>query len=125
MNTNENRTTEPPGSNSSCSNSPSSEPVHQARHHDSPDERVYDNSAPVQIMRFMLPKDARELIIAVVLAASILTNWLLWTKLHDADKDLQTQVWLRDDALTKFEQGPFADLKAHVLALEMICRKER
>lgn len=76
-------------------------------------------------MRFMLPKDARELIIAVVLAASILTNWLLWTKLHDADKDLQTQVWLRDDALTKFEQGPFADLKAHVLALEMICRKER
>jgi len=56
-------------------------------------------------------------------AGSILTNWILWTKLHDAEHDIQTQIWLRDDALTKFEQGPFADTKAHVLALELNCKR--
>jgi len=41
---------------------------------------------------------------------------------QDADfKDMKTQLWLKDDALTKFEQGPFADLKAQVLS----CKKER
>lgn len=87
------------------------------------DESVTGNTAPVQITRFTLPKDARELIIAVVIALSLLTNLWLWSKLHDADKDIQTQVWLRDDALTKFEQGPFADMKANVKALEIVCRK--
>jgi hypothetical protein len=77
----------------------------------------------VNVNRFTLPKDARDLIIAVVVALSLLTNLWLWSKIHDADKDIQTQVWLRDDALTKFEQGPYADLKAHVLALEITCRK--
>lgn len=91
----------------------------------SPDESVSGNTAPVQIVRFSLPKETRELLIAVILAASILTNWLLWSKLHDAEKDIQTQVWLRDDALTKFEQGPFADTKAHVLALEMLYKQEK
>lgn len=89
----------------------------------SPDESVHANTAPVQIVRFSLPKGTRELLVAVILAASILTNWLLWSKLHDAEKDIQTQVWLRDDALTKFEQGPFADVKAHVLSLEITCKK--
>ena len=90
----------------------------------SPDESVKDNTAPVQIVRLSLPKETRELIIAIVMAASVITNFVLWGKLHDADKDIQTQVWLRDDALTKFQQGPFADLKAHVIALEN-CRKEK
>jgi len=79
--------------------------------------------ANVNVNRFTFSKDARDLIIAVVVAASLLTNLWLWSKLHDADKDIQTQVWLRDDALTKFQQGPFADMKAHVLALEFNCNK--
>lgn len=91
----------------------------------SPDESVRDNTAPVQITRLSLPKDARELIIAVILAFSVLTNLLLWSKLHDAEKDIQTQVWLRDDALTKFQQGPFADIKAHVIALELNYKQEK
>ncbi len=77
----------------------------------------------VNVNRFSLPKDARELILAIIAAISVLTSLWLWSKLHDAEKDIQTQVWLRDDALTKFEQGPFADVKAHVLALEITCKK--
>jgi hypothetical protein len=80
-------------------------------------------NAHVQSMRINLPKEARELIIAVAMAISVITSLWLWSKLHDAEKDIQTQVWLRDDALTKFEQGPYADLKAHVLALEITCKK--
>lgn len=87
------------------------------------DDSVHGNSAPVQITRFSLPKDAREILISVVMAASVLTSLVLWSKLHDAEKDIQTQIWLRDDALTKFEQGPFADTKAHVLALELNCKE--
>lgn len=87
------------------------------------DDSVRDNSAPVQIVRMSLPKEARELILATVTALSVITSLWLWSKLHDAEKDIQTQIWVRDDALTKFEQGPYADLKAHVLALEITCKK--
>jgi len=80
-------------------------------------------NALVNVNRFTLPKDARDLILAVMTALSVMTSLWLWSKLHDADKDIQTQVWLRDDALTKFEQGPYADLKAHVLALEITCKR--
>lgn len=94
------------------------------RNENSPDESIEAHpGAHVSVNRFTLPKDARDLIVATVTALSLLTNLWLWGKLHDADKDIQTQVWLRDDALTKFEQGPYADLKAHVLALEITCRK--
>jgi len=65
-------------------------------------------------MRLSLPKETREFIITVILAISILTNWLLWTKYHDAEKDLQTQVWLRSDSLTKEN----AELRAHFIAIE-------
>jgi len=88
------------------------------------DDSVHGNSAPVQITRFSLPKDAREILVSVVMAISVITSLVLWSKLHDAEKDIQTQVWLRDDALTKFEQGPFADTKAHVLALELNCKEK-
>jgi hypothetical protein len=80
-------------------------------------------SAHVQSMRVTLPKEARELVIAVAMAISVITSLWLWSKLHDAEKDIQTQIWLKDDALTKFQQGPYADLKAHVLALEITCKK--
>jgi len=79
----------------------------------------------VSSFRLTIPKDARELIISVILALSVLTNLWLWSKLHDADKDIQTQIWLRDDALTKFQQGPFADMKAHVIALELNYNQEK
>ena len=92
---------------------------------DASDDSVHGNSAPVQITRFHLPKDAREAIYSIVTAAAVITSVVLWSKLHDAEKDIQTQVWLRDDALTKFEQGPFADTKAHVLALELNCKEKR
>jgi hypothetical protein len=81
--------------------------------------------ANVNVNRFTLSKDARELIVSIVAAVAVITSLVLWSKLHDAEKDLQTQVWLRDDALTKFEQGPFADVKAHVLALEIVCKQEK
>ena len=81
--------------------------------------------ANVNVNRFTLPKDPRELIIAIIMSTSLLTNLWLWQKVRDADKEIQTQVWLRDDALTKFEQGPFADTKAHVLALELLSKEKR
>lgn len=89
------------------------------------DDSIHGNSAPVQSTRIHLAKDAREIIVSTIAAAAVITCLVLWSKLHDAEKDIQTQIWLRDDALTKFEQGPFADLKAHTLALELNCKKER
>jgi len=89
-----------------------------------PDESITAHEhSHVQNMRVTLPKEARELMVSVAMAISVITSLWLWSKLHDAEKDIQTQVWLRDDALTKFEQGPYADLKAHVLALEITCKK--
>ena len=79
----------------------------------------------VNVNKFTLPKDAREIIVSVVMAIAVITSLVLWSKLHDAEKDIQTQIWLRDDALTKFEQGPFADTKSHVLALELNCKDKR
>lgn len=81
---------------------------------ESPNESINGNSAPVQVVRFQLPKETRDLIIAAILALSVLTNWLLWTKYHDAEKDLQTQIWLRSDSLSKEN----AELRAHVIAIE-------
>jgi hypothetical protein len=50
-------------------------PLH-AEH--SPDESVRDNAGPVQIVRFGLPKETRELITSILLALSILVNIALW-----------------------------------------------
>lgn len=100
--------------------------MHPMHAEQSPDESISAAAGShVNVNRFTLPKDARELIVAVILAFSVLTNLWLWGKLHDAEKDIQTQVWLRDDALTKFQQGPFADMKAHVIALELNYQKEK
>jgi hypothetical protein len=93
--------------------------------HCSDDSVHAEAHANVNVNRFTFSKDARDLILATVTALSVMTSLWLWSKLHDAEKDIQTQVWLRDDALTKFEQGPYADLKAHVLALEITCQREK
>lgn len=99
-------------------------PVRLGSSRDTQDESISAaQGAHVNVNRFTLPKDARDLILATMTALSVLTSLWLWSKLHDAEKDIQTQVWLRDDALTKFEQGPYADLKAHVLALEITCKR--
>lgn len=96
------------------------------------DESVQGNSAPVQITRFNLPKDARELILAVVVACSILTSLVLWSKLHDAEKDIQTQIWLKQDKeeekFQKFVAGPYAALAGELRANEILiqqCTKEK
>jgi len=78
------------------------------------------DSAHININRFSVPKDARDIIIATVMAASILTIVILAFLLHDAYKDIKTQVWLRDDALTKFTTGPYADLRAEVKATQIV-----
>ena len=81
--------------------------------------------ANVNVNRFTLPKDPRELMIAVVVAASMLVNIWLFNKAFSAEKDRQTYQMLCADGLTKFEQGPFADTKAHVLALELLQKEKR
>lgn len=93
-------------------------PMH-AEH--SPNESVH--GAPhgnVNVNRFTFSKDARDLIVATVMALSIITIVILGYLLHDAYKDARTQVWLRDDALTKFTTGPYAELKSHVTALDSL-----
>lgn len=77
-------------------------------------------SGHIQSMKLMLPKGARDLIIATVMAAAILAIVILSFLLHDAYKDIQTQVWLRDDAFTKFMTGPYADLRAEVKATQIV-----
>jgi hypothetical protein len=88
---------------------------------DSADERVTgSDNAHININRLTLPKDARDIIVATVMAAAILTIVILAFLLHDAYKDIRTQVWLRDDALTKFMTGPYADLRAEVKATQIV-----
>lgn len=74
----------------------------------------------VNINRFTLPKGARDVFIASVMAACIIVIVIISFLLHDAYKDIQTQVWLRDDALTKFMSGPYADLRAEVKATQIV-----
>lgn len=93
----------------------------ESRRRDASDERVTgSDNAHININRFTLPKGARDLIIATVMAAAILTIVILSFLLHDAYKDIKTQVWLRDDALTKFMTGPYADLRAEVKATQIV-----
>lgn len=96
------------------------------RDHNHPQSSDTDESvtgsenAHININRFTLPKDARDIIIATVMAAAIITIVIEGFLLHDAYKDIQTQVWLRDDALTKFTTGPYADLRAEVKANQIV-----
>src|ERR1700677_553313 len=53
-------------------------------------EGCHDDSVPASdtardnINRFTMPKDARDLMLATVMAISVLTSLWLWSKLHDA-----------------------------------------
>jgi hypothetical protein len=66
--------------------------------------------SPLTMIKAILPKGARELIIATLLALSIMVNvWATWTI-----RDIDTRKWLHDWDLNQFETGPFADLKIQV-----------
>jgi predicted negative regulator of RcsB-dependent stress response len=78
------------------------------------DHASAQGGSSVNQFRVTLPRNAWELIVATVLALAILTCWNLWTKLHDAEKDIQTQIWLRSDALSKEN----SDLRGHIIAMQ-------
>ena len=97
-------------------------PMH-AEH--SPDESVH--GAPhgnVNVNRFVLPRDARELIVAVVMSASLLATLIVSYLLHDAYRDIQTQIWLKQDKeeekFQKFVAGPYAQLAGELKANEIL-----
>jgi C4-dicarboxylate transporter len=85
------------------------------------------NQAHVNINRFTLPKQSRELILATITAFSVLTSLWLWSKLHDAEKDIQTQIWLKQNAdeerFEKFVSGPYAQLAGKVEASQILFAK--
>jgi len=83
------------------------------------------NGSSVSQIRIGLPRSAWELVVATILALAIATIWIQAQRIHDLSKDIETQVWLRDDALTKFVQGPFADLKGHIIASEILCGRQQ
>jgi hypothetical protein len=109
--------------------------MNSGRMQDSQTESLYvEANANVNVNRFTLPKDARELIIAVVVAASILVNVVLFSlyfstqrELADAYKDIKTQVWVKQDKdeekFQKFVAGPYADLAAQVKASQILFAK--
>ncbi len=94
----------------------------------SADETItaHENSH-VNVNRFTFSKDARDLILAVMTALSVMTSLWLWSKLHDAEKDIQTQVWLRQDKdeerFQKFIAGPYAELAGEVKAEQIMLGK--
>lgn len=103
--------------------------VSQVRRERSPecDEVHACDTAHVNINRFTLPKDARDLILATVTAVSVITSLWIWGKLHDAEKDIQTQIWLRqqqdDERFEKFISGPYAQLAGEVKADQILFNK--
>jgi hypothetical protein len=81
-----------------------------------------------------LSKGARDLVIATVMALSILVNvvlfgWYLDSQrtVADAYKDLKTQVWVRQDKdeekFQKFVAGPYAQLAGKVEASQILFSK--
>ena len=89
-------------------------------------------NASVSSVRFALSKDARDFILATVTALSVMTSVWLWSKLHDAEKDIQTQIWLRQDKdeerFQKFIAGPYAQLAGEVEATKLLlgqCKEPR
>ena len=87
------------------------------------DESVHGNTAPVQITRFSLPKDARNIFVATAFALSIAVNiWCGWTI-----RDIGTRKWLHDYDLNQFQMGEFRNLQREVdldhALLQQQCRR--
>ena len=83
------------------------------------------------MMKNVFGSSSRDLIVSVIMAISILTSLWLWGKLHDAEKDIQTQVWLRQDKdeerFQKFIAGPYAELAGEVKAGQIMgkCKESK
>lgn len=79
----------------------------------SPNETVdARDGGNVNINKFSLPKDARDLIIAAVLAASILGNIAMWVAYRELTQTVDLDRY--DD--NTFINGRFAELSAQVKA---------
>lgn len=80
--------------------------------------------ANVNVTRFTLPKDARDLILATVMSTAVITIVILGFLLQDAYKDIQTQIWLKQDKeeekFQKFVAGPYAQLAGELRANEIL-----
>lgn len=82
------------------------------------DESINACTAPVQSVRFTLPKDPREIIVAVILALSIMVNlWAGWVI-----RDVGTQKWLHDYDLNQFQMNQFATVQKDVEVTKELVR---
>lgn len=123
-----------PESPASSSNLVSDDRPSMSRRHDSPDESITAHpSSHVNVNRFTLPKDSRDLILAIVIAASLLTILIESYLLFDAYRAIKTQVWLRQDKeeekFQKFVAGPYAELagqlRANQILFETQCKEPK
>lgn len=87
--------------------------MNSGRMQDSATESLHvEANANVNVNRFTLPKDPRELIIAVLLALSILVNVALWFQYRHLEQTVDLDRY--DD--NTFINGRFADLATQVKA---------
>lgn len=88
----------------------------------------------VNVNRFTLPKDPREIVVAVIMALSIMVNIVLGgmyltsqREVADAYRDIKTQVWLKQDKeeekFQKFVAGPYAELAGKIEASQILFSK--
>lgn len=93
------------------------------------------DTAHVNINRFTLPKNSRDLILACVTATSIAVSIVIFLiylstarALADAYKDIRTQVWVKQDKdeekFEKFIAGPYAQQMAEVRMDEMLRQQQ-
>lgn len=78
--------------------------------HCSDDSLTAHENAHVQSVRFTLPKDPWQLIVAIILALSIVMNVMAYFKMRDID----TRKWLHDYDLNQFQMGEFRQLQREV-----------
>lgn len=105
-------------------------PMH-AEH--SPDESVHcGTNGHVNVNRFTFSKDTLQWITAAICAAAVLAVIIVSYLLHDAYRDIQTQVWLKQDKeeekFQKFVAGPYAQLAGELKANEILfdqCKEKR
>lgn len=89
------------------------DPEHNHPSSQDSDESVKGSeNAHININRFTLPKDPRELIVALILSVSILVNVALWFALRDLKQTVDLDRY--DD--NTFINGRFAELSAQVKA---------
>ena len=113
-------------------NSPETTHAHP-QSHDSDERITASDSAHIQSIKFALPKDSRDLILAIVIAASLLTILIESYLLFDAYRAIKTQVWLKQDKeeekFQKFVAGPYAELagqlRANQILFETQCKESK